>query len=330
MLSDVKYQTPLRVVEGEGTDETPSAALIARSRALKDRSRSTNTRLADERDWAHFAAWCQSTGYVPLPAETVAVELYLAAHEELLKPSTLERRLSSISQRHKAAGYPSPTRSDAVLDTLSGIKREQGTDQAQKAPLLLEDLVRVAAALPADTLIGRRDRALLLLGFAGAFRASELGAITVRDLFFTPEGVIVTLRRSKTDQVGAGREVGIPNGKDEALCPVRALQSWITEAGIKKGPILRPVNFQGKVSEKPLTRFGVTYIVKRAASAAGLDPALYSAHSLRAGHVTAAARARVPTDRIRLQTGHKSERILNRYIRHANLFIDNSASLLGL
>jgi len=185
------------------------------------------------------------------------------------------------------------------------------------------------STLPAG-LKGTRDRALLLLGMAGAFRRSELVGIDVEHLEFVGESVVITLPRSKTDQEGQGREVGIPFGQDANTCPVRALRAWLTAAGIESGPVLRSVNRHGQVGAGRLTGKSVALVVKHYMAAIGKDAASYAGHSLRAGHVTAAARVGVQARDIMDQTGHKSEAMLRRYIRDGSLFRDNSAAALGL
>jgi integrase len=177
---------------------------------------------------------------------------------------------------------------------------------------------------------GIRDRALLLIGFAGAFRRSELVSVDVTDLSFETAGVKIILRRSKTDQEGRGRTVAIPYGVHDETCPVLALQSWLKESGIVDGPIFRPVHKGGRVAACRLTGHAVASLVKSYAGSAGLQLASVSGHSLRAGFVTSAARAGEPERRIMRQTGHKSIEMVLRYVRQANVFTDNAALALGL
>jgi integrase len=186
----------------------------------------------------------------------------------------------------------------------------------------------MVAALPPGV-IGIRDKALLLVGFAGALRRSELVALTVADLDFTPEGLVVALRRSKTDQEGKGRKIGIPPGRART-CPVRALQDWLEAAGIGEGAVFRGVNRHGQVADKPLTGRSVARIIQRAAERAGLDSTRFAGHSLRAGLVTTAAKAGKPTHSIMAQTGHKSVGMVQKYIREAKLFEENAAAGIGL
>ena len=183
---------------------------------------------------------------------------------------------------------------------------------------------------PRDRLIACRDRALLLLGFAGAMRRSELVGLDVADVVETADGLVVTIRRSKTDQEGQGRKIGIPYGSKLATCPVRSVRAWKTRAKITEGPLFRQVNRHGKVLEGRLGDRTVALVVKRAVAATGVDAASYAGHSLRAGLATAAAMAGVSERVIQGQTGHKSLPILRRYIREGSLFRENAAAEVGL
>ncbi len=212
---------------------------------------------------------------------------------------------------------------------MKGIRRVKGTAQEGKAPTLTADIRAMVTALSSSP-IGMRDRALLLLGFAGAFRRSEIVALDVADLQFNRQGVVVTLRRSKTDQEGQGRAVGIPHGAHGATCPVKALRAWLKAAAIDEGPIFRPVNRHGHIAPARLSAGAVAEIVKRCAQAAGLDPANYAGHSLRAGLATSAAAAGVSERAIMAQTGHRSVAIARRYIREGSLFRENAAGAVGL
>lgn len=293
-------------------------------------AKASNTLRAYRADWNDFTAWCEARGVQPLPATPETVALYLS---ELAasgkKTSTLQRRVSSISQAHQAAGYDSPTRSSKVRAVMAGIRRVHGSAEKGKAPILVDDLRRMVAQLP-DTLLGVRDRAILLLGFAGAFRRSELVSLDVADLEFTRQGLIVTLRRSKTDQDGRGSKVGIPYGSNPETCPVRAVQAWLEATGITEGPLFRPINRHGQIQPARLSGEGVAIVVKRWAGAAGLDPDKFAGHSLRAGLATSAAIAGVNERAIMNQTRHRSVNMVRRYIRDGNLFRENAAAMVGL
>jgi len=266
-----------------------------------------------------------------LPATSETVALYLTDRAATLKTSSLARRLTTINRAHQAAGQPSPaTMQNAVVSEVwKGIKRKKGTAQHGKKPFLTLDLRRIIAGLPHD-LQGVRDRALLLAGFAGGFRRSELAALRVEDLEATPDGLIVRLGRSKTDQEGQGRAVALPYGSDPLTCPVRALQAWLERAGITAGPLFRAVDRDGRAGGRALHADSVGYLVKRAAGRVGLETAEYAGHSLRAGLATQAAMNGASELAIMKQTGHRSLNTVRKYIREGSLFRDNAATKLGL
>jgi integrase len=216
-----------------------------------------------------------------------------------------------------------------ITEALRGIKRVHGTAPNQKAPVLTEDLRLMLRHTPAG-MIGIRDRALLLVGFAGAFRRSELVSLDCAGLAFTSEGMLIKLRRSKTDQEGQGRQIALPFGSNSSTCPVAAMRAWLEAAAITEGPVFRSIQKGGRVHAKRLSDKGVALIVKRYAAAAGLDAATFSGHSLRAGLVTSAARAGVPERVIMRQTGHKSIDMVLKYVRQANAFSENAVNALGL
>ena len=328
----------------KGTVSQPSQALIERppdgnlgplkplaeaAAGFMRQAKAEATILAYGADWRDFSAWCGSRGLPCLPAAAETLTLYLAGAAETHKVSTLTRRLSAISQAHQLAGFESPTRSPAVRVLMAGIRRAKGTAPDAKAPALTDDVRRLVGLLP-DGLLGCRDRALLLVGFAGAFRRSELVGLNHADLEFNSRGLVVTLRRSKTDQEGQGRKIALPYGSTFETCPVRSLQAWLEESGISEGAIFRPITRHGKLEASRLSGFAVSLVVKRYAAAAGLDISRYSGHSLRVGFATSAAIGGASERAIMNQTGHTSTRMVRRYIRDANLFRDNAASKLGL
>ena len=242
---------------------------------------------------------------------------------DVLSPFTLARRAVAIGKAHRSMDYPDPCNGDLVRSTLRGIRRLQGTAQRRVDPLLREDILAVVDALP-STIKGSRDRALMLVGFAGAFRRSELVSLQVEDVRFVPEGMTLRLRRSKTDQSGEGRDIGIPFARSRT-CPVKALREWLDRGAITCGPIFRSVGKGGRVQASALTSQSVALIVKHYAAKVGLDPARVSGHSLRAGLITSAAKLGVSTYKIRQQSGHASDAMLARYIRDGELFIGNAA-----
>lgn len=278
---------------------------------------SDSTRKSYQSDLAHFL---QSGGAIPSSPEFVAQ--YLADNAKTLSAYTLARRLVAIGRAHTSQQLPNPTSADIVKATLRGIRRTYGAKQRQVEPLvknLIQDIVK-----DLDGVKGSRDRALLLIGFAGAFRRSELVALQVSDIEFVEQGLIINLRHSKTDQEGLGRKIAVPLARGN-LCAVHALKSWLELAAIDSGAIFRGVNRHGFISDKQLSTEAVAIIVKERVGALGLNACNFSGHSLRAGLVTSAAQAGVSAWKIKQQTGHKSDAMLNRYIRDANIFVDNAA-----
>lgn len=306
--------------------------LVQRAESFVRAAKAPATLKAYRSDWRDFEAWCQGHQLQALPAQPETVALYITDLAACCASGTITRRLTSISKAHQAAGYsdsPATTRHAIVGETLKGIRRTNGTAQKGKDPLLTAQIRKVLARCP-DGLLGQRDRALLLDGFAGAFRRSELAALLVSDLSFTEDGVITNLRRSKTDQEGSGREVGLPWGAHPDTCPVRALRHWLDAAEITNGPVFRAVDRHGRVSKKGLNKDSVGSIVKRALLRAGFSAEAFAGHSLRSGHVTQASMNGVGEFVIMKQTGHKSEATLRKYIRIGEIFRQNAAAGLGL
>jgi site-specific recombinase XerD len=292
-------------------------------------SKAENTLRGYQSDWRDFCAWCEAHGVGPLPAAPETVAAYIAECAGRLKPGSIQRRLNAIAEAHKAVGAESPTSAGIVRNTLKGIRRTMGTAPAQKAPALTADIRAMLDATDSG-IIGARDRALILLGFAGAFRRSELVSLEVEDCAFGKDGLTITLRRSKTDQAGAGRKIGIPYGSNPETCPVRVLQTWLELAAITAGPVFRSISRHGLIGPGRLSGIDVARVVKKLAERAGLDAAKYAGHSLRAGHATSAAIAGASERSIMNQTGHRSVQMVRRYIRDGNLFRENSAGKLGL
>jgi integrase len=325
------------------TDESPSppvetspAELLSHLEEVGEKAteylhqaKAPNTRKAYRTDWIDFVAWCKKYRREPLPARPETVAYYLADRSARLKVSTLERRLATIAEAHRAAGFESPNRHAQVRLVWQGIRREKGVAQAHMKPALTKHIKLMVERLP-DSLLGKRDRALLLLGFAGAMRRSELVSLDVSDLAQADEGLVITIRRSKTDQVQEGRKVGIPFGAAEETCPVRAVYAWLDAARIEDGPLFRPVNRHGQVIACRLSDRAVAEVVKRSLKAAGKTSRGYSGHSLRAGLVTQAAISGVSERAIQDQSGHKSLVVMRRYIRDGSLFRENAAAKVGL
>ena len=321
-MSKASSALAVRSIAGQ---EVVTHELIEKARGFAAAAKSARTRTEYRRDWARFTAWAEANRLKALPASATTLALYLTSMaEEGFKVASIMRALAAISAAHKAAGVASPRGKAEVQEVVRGIRRTLGVAQVQKAPLLAGNLRAVVMELPTDAL-GLRDRALLLLGFSGAFRRSELVALDVADLAFTDDGLEITIRRSKTDQEGAGRKIGIPLARREDACPVRSVRAWLEAAQIQDGAVFRPVNRHGRISGGRLTGRSVARIVKRSVELAGLEPAKFSGHSLRAGLVTSAAKAGKPVHAIMRQTGHRSLATVERYIRDASLFNQNAA-----
>jgi len=314
------------------TKNQPADSLAAATRQAREfisQARAPNTVRAYGSDCRHFEAWCSEYELAALPASPRTLAIYLAALSARAKLSTLERRVSAISQAHRMAGQPSPTGDSKIRALMRGIRRSRGSAQQGKKPLLTTDIRSMIAALPAG-LLGFRDRALLLAGFAGAFRRSELVGLDAEELDFTGEGLVVTLRRSKTDQQGEGRKVGVPYGSNPETCPVRSIKRWLEVSGIERGPLFRAVNRHGQLQPQRLTPQSVALVVKRCVERLGKDRSAYAGHSLRSGHATQAAAGGASERAIINQTGHRSLKMVRRYIREGSLFRENGATRLGL
>jgi site-specific recombinase XerD len=292
-------------------------------------SRAPATRQAYASDWADFAHWCAAHGHTALPATPSTVAEYIAERADTLRPVTIGRRLSSIAFEHGRVDVASPTSHPQVRAVYAGIRRSHGTAADQRAAAVTGEVIKMTTALP-TTLAGTRDRAILLLGFAGAFRRSELVSLNVDDLTVVDQGLIVRLRRSKSDQEGASREVGIPRGSAAATCPVEAVVAWLATADINSGPVFRAVTRYDTIRAARLSPASVARIVKQAAAGAGLDAGRYAAHSLRSGLATSAAAAGVDERTILEQTRHRNPASLRPYIRRGQLFTSNAAAAVGL
>jgi integrase len=310
---------------------TGLARLVEQAEASFRAARAGSTLRAYAHDWKQFRLWCDRHGLDPLPASVETVIFYATdlTKNQHRKWNTLQRRLAAISQRHQQMGFEPPTRAWSVKQFLSGLRRELGTAPRHKRAILADDLRQIVTEIP-DTLLGKRDRALLLLGFSGAFRRSELVALNREDLEVTRDGLIVRIRKSKTDQQGEGRAVGIPRGSEASTCPLEALTKWLEAAAIEAGALFRRVNRHGQVLPQRLSPEGVAIVVKRYAEKLGFEPAVFAGHSLRAGLATSAAAAGKSERAIMNQTGHRNLTTVRRYIREGSLFRENAAAGIGL
>jgi len=309
--------------------------IAARGAELRAASKSKNTRKAYASDWKQFDAWCQFAGVPALPARSETIAAYLTSMT-MSKPATgrdystqtIARRLAAIAHFHRAAGLADPTAAEAVKVVMAGIRRENaGRPTQAKGALLTAHLrrgLRAAPKKPSD----HRNRALLLIGFAGAFRRSELTTIDMEHLMFDEENRLrVVLPKSKTNQDGQFECKWISPGGEN--CPIKALREWLRLSGITAGAVFRGVDRHGNVGER-LSTDAIAYIVKGCAKRAGLDVREFSAHSLRSGHVTQCILNDVALPLIQKQTGHKQVDTLLRYYRHIEGARNNSSASLGL
>jgi site-specific recombinase XerD len=294
--------------------ETAAAANFAAN------EKADSTRRAYRADFEAFRDWCTERRASPLPAAPGTVAAYLAFEAGRSRPSTINRRLAAIRYAHRFAGLPTPTDDERVRATMRGIRRTLGTAPAKKAPATAE-MIRAMLPPVSEELTHLRDRALLLLGFAGAFRRSELVTLDCDDIEEVPEGLRIRIRRSKSDQEGRGEVIAVPRGT--ITCPVAALAAWLAASGIATGPIFRPIGKSGRLGEGGLTDRSVAKIVKRYAARAGFDPGRYAGHSLRSGFLTSAAAGGASLFRMADQSRHKSLEVLRGYVRTAELFKDH-------
>ena len=312
--------------------------LDKRARNYQTQSRSDATKSAYQSDWANFEQWCWGTGLCAVPAESSTVRRYITHLADIGRAvSTISRAMTSISQAHRVLNLPPPTAHPEVCETWKGIRRAIGTAQIRAKPLVLADLKRVIDAMRPNFL-GRRDSALLLIGWAAALRRSEIVALRRHDIDFVPEGMVITIRRSKTDQTREGYRIGIPFAQEERYCPTKAIQKWIDLARIDTGPLFFRIGMGGKRfhcdvpskdRETPLSDRMVNLIIRKAVGRAKIPTAGYTGHSLRAGFVTTAAKAQIPEALIQLHTRHKTSKVLRDYIRDGDLFNSNPLSIIS-
>ena len=296
---------------------------LERAADLARQEKAQATRRAYGSDFAIFQAWCSDRGVSALPAAAESVAGFLAREvEKGIRPSTIGRRVAAIRYAHKLAGHAIPTDDERVKATVRGIRRSLGTAPRKKAPATAERIIAMALGT-GEGLKGIRDRALLLLGFAGAFRRSELVALDCEDLGECETGLRIVIRHSKTDQEGAGVTIAVVRGS--IACPVAALKAWRDGAGITSGPLFRSVRKGGRIGER-LTAQSVADIVKVRAEAVGLEPAQFAGHSLRAGFLTSAAKRGASIFKMMDVSRHRSVDTLRGYVRDAELFQDHAGA----
>jgi site-specific recombinase XerD len=284
-------------------------------------SKSTNTIRAYQSDYNDFSLFCSKNGFQIMPTQPKILALYITHLASYSKYSTLKRRLASISIIHKTKGHYIDTKHPIIVENLMGIKRTNGSNQKSKKPLLINDLKLLIQAIDKSkekNIRKIRDKALVLIGFSGGFRRSELVDIEYQDIEFVEEGVKIFVKRSKTDQSGEGMTKAIPYFDNVNFCPVKALNEWVVKAELKDGKIFN-------ISDK-----NVALIIKKYANYAGLDAHRYAGHSLRSGFATSTAESGAEERNIMTMTGHKSTEMVRRYIKEANLFKNNALNKIKI
>ena len=284
-------------------------------------SKSPNTLRAYQADFNDFSAFCTKNGLSSMPTEPKILSIYLTHLASTSKFSTLKRRIASISVIHRLKGHYLDTKHPIIMENLHGIRRVKGTNQKAKKPILINDLKAIINSIdeinqPEKKKI--RDKAIILIGFSGGFRRSELVNIYYEDIEFVNEGVKLFVKRSKTDQSGEGLIKAIPYFDNKLFCPVTKLKDWIDFSKIKSGKIF-------DISDK-----SVALIIKKYASLSGLDANRYGGHSLRSGFATSTAESGAEERNIMAMTGHKTTQMVRRYIQEANLFKNNALNKVKL
>ena len=280
-------------------------------------SKAKNTIRAYKSDYRDFVLFCSKHGMKSMPTDPKIVSLYLTHLSKNSKFSTLKRRLASINVMHKYKGHYLDTKHPIIVENLLGIKRQIGIHQKAKKPLLFNDLkilIKVINASSTSEFKKLRDKTIILIGFSGGFRRSELVAITREDIEFVKEGVKIFVKKSKSDQSGEGMTKAIPSFKYTEYCPVDHLRNWMFE---NKNNLVFPI------SDK-----NVALIIKKYALEAGLDDKKYAGHSLRSGFATTTAELGANERNIMAMTGHKSVDMVRRYIKEADLFKNNALNKL--
>ncbi len=283
-------------------------------------------------DWTHYAAWCAAHGFVPVPAAPATVGAYLASLAETHAPATVRRRLSAIGKMHRFNDLPWNSAHRDIAGPLGGLRRVHGRPARKAAALTLAMLRQLVATCDGSNR-GRRDRALLLIGFAGALRRSELVTLRVEDVALAASGLRVRVRRGKTDAAGEGAEIGLPRGRHAETCPARALEAWQAVAKRKAGPLFRRVSTAGRIGDTALHPDAVRRILARRVGMAGLAVDGFgrlSAHALRVGFITEAYDKGVRDEDIMRHTRHRDLRTMRGYVQRAGLLTESPAGMIDL
>ena len=296
-------------------------------------SKANNTLRAYKSDFKDFGIFCAKHGFKSLPSEPKIVSLYITHLSKNSKISTLRRRVVSISMVHKLKGYYLDTKHPIIVENLMGIRRVKGSIQKGKKPLLINHLkviIDVINNQKTDEIKKFRDKSIILIGFGGGFRRSELISVDYEDLEFVQEGVKINIRKSKTDQFGEGMVKGLPYFNNEIYCPVSNLKKWLEISKIKSGPIFRRFSKGLSLVNKRLTDQSVVLLIKEYLNLAGIDNKNFSGHSLRSGFATVAAESGADERSIMAMTGHKTTEMVRRYIKEANLFKNNALNKINI
>lgn len=336
---DQKHQTPPSAVVAEA--DTPLAkasrtalaqAALKKGAAYASQAHASATLRAYRADWQDFQDWCVARGFTPLPAEPAVIGAYLAAQAEIRAANTVRRRVSAIGMAHRYAGLAWDPANPAIRDPLRGALNVHGQPAVPAIALTLPMLREMLATCDLSPL-GRRDRALMLIGFAGAFRRSELVGLRIEHIEERDHGLVITLPRSKTDQQGLGVEIGLAHGRHPETCPVRALTLWRNLFRDRSGPLFRRVLRGGQLTADPLSPSRVGRILVDRAKRAGLAEEVVealSAHALRVGFITEAYQHGVPDADIMAHTRHRDLRTMRGYVRRAGLVTESPAARIGL
>lgn len=301
---------------------------IERAAAYAKAARSSATRRAYDSDWAIFTAWCAVHGLTALPASPEIVAVFASDQANAgLNPSTIHRRVAAIGHHHRAGGYPAPTAlptAGRLAEVLAGIRAEHGGAKRQKHPADAAALRNMLAAIEGDGLRAVRDRAILGIGMAAALRRSEIVALEVDHVGIVPEGLRLTIARSKTDRAAQGAIIAIPEGS--RIRPKALLLAWIAAAGHTDGPLFRRLSRTDALTSSPMSDRAVARLVQRYAAAAGYDPTHYAGHSLRAGFLTEGAAQGATIFKLQEVSRHKSVQVLSDYVRSAELFKNHAGA----
>jgi integrase len=307
-------------------------AALAAAQAMARQAAAPATLRAYKADWTHFRQWCVTNGFVPVPAEPVTVGAYLASLAESHAPTTIRRRLSAIGKMHRFNDLPwNPGHRD-IQGPLQGLLRTHGRPVRKAAALTLVMLRQLVATCDRSAR-GRRDRALLLFGFAGALRRSELVALQVEDVAIVAGGLRLRIARGKTDQAGQGAELGLPRGKHVETCPVLAFEAWQAVARRKAGPLFRRISTGDRIGDTALHPDAVRHILAHRVQMAGLTVDGFdrlSAHALRVGFITEAYDKGVRDEDIMRHTRHRDLRTMRGYVERAGLLTESPVSVLDL